>query len=202
MSSSPACGQRPWSRWAPTKNPSSRSTPPLSMRRQAGWATRGHGRTIRCQDMLGMAYAGLLFTASPEQDEPFAPPGATNDVLTGTMTALGVLAALLESAAIGTRGNRPYLPAAHRAVDAADPVRHRRERAPVVACRPGRGVIRAVQESISTSARTGGGSPSRLSPPTRGPGSRRRLTLASSTRRGRRALLCRGTRARAAYARR
>jgi crotonobetainyl-CoA:carnitine CoA-transferase CaiB-like acyl-CoA transferase len=46
--------------------------------------------------MLGMAYAGLLFTASPEQDEPFAPPGATNDVLTGTMTAFGVLAALLQ----------------------------------------------------------------------------------------------------------
>jgi crotonobetainyl-CoA:carnitine CoA-transferase CaiB-like acyl-CoA transferase len=46
--------------------------------------------------MLGMAYAGLLFTASPEQDEPFAPPGATNDVLTGTMIAFGVLAALLQ----------------------------------------------------------------------------------------------------------
>ena len=43
-----------------------------------------------------MAYAGLLFTASPEQDEPFAPPGATNDVLTGTMIAFGVLAALLQ----------------------------------------------------------------------------------------------------------
>jgi crotonobetainyl-CoA:carnitine CoA-transferase CaiB-like acyl-CoA transferase len=49
----------------------------------------------RCQDMLGMAYAGLVFTASPEQDEPFAPPGAMNDVLTGTMVAFGVLAALL-----------------------------------------------------------------------------------------------------------
>jgi crotonobetainyl-CoA:carnitine CoA-transferase CaiB-like acyl-CoA transferase len=50
----------------------------------------------RCQDMLGMAYSGMLFTASPEPDEPFAPPGAMNDVLTGTMTALGILAALLQ----------------------------------------------------------------------------------------------------------
>ena len=50
----------------------------------------------RCQDMLGMAYAGSLFSASPEQGEPFAPPGATNDVLTGTMLAFGVLAALVQ----------------------------------------------------------------------------------------------------------
>jgi crotonobetainyl-CoA:carnitine CoA-transferase CaiB-like acyl-CoA transferase len=50
----------------------------------------------RCQDMLGMAYSGMLFTASPEPGEPFAPPGAMNDVLTGTMTALGILAALLQ----------------------------------------------------------------------------------------------------------
>jgi crotonobetainyl-CoA:carnitine CoA-transferase CaiB-like acyl-CoA transferase len=48
----------------------------------------------RCQDMLGMAFSGMLFTASPEPDEPFAPPGAMNDVLAGTMTAFGILAAL------------------------------------------------------------------------------------------------------------
>lgn len=47
------------------------------------------------QDMTGMAYAGMLFTMSPDSDEPFAPPGAMNDVLTGTLLASGVLAALL-----------------------------------------------------------------------------------------------------------
>jgi crotonobetainyl-CoA:carnitine CoA-transferase CaiB-like acyl-CoA transferase len=47
------------------------------------------------QDMTGMAYAGMLFTMSPDPDEPFAPPGAMNDMLTGTMLASGVLAALV-----------------------------------------------------------------------------------------------------------
>ncbi len=70
--------------------------PAIIYAKAGGLGHTGPRANDRCQDMLGMAYAGMLFTASPEQDEPFAPPGATNDVLTGTMTAFGVLAALME----------------------------------------------------------------------------------------------------------
>ena len=72
------------------------ANPAIVYARAGGLGHTGPRAADRCQDMLGMAYAGLLFTASPEQDEPFAPPGATNDVLTGTMIAFGVLAALLQ----------------------------------------------------------------------------------------------------------
>jgi len=70
--------------------------PGIIYARAGGLGHTGPRAKDRCQDMLGMAYAGLLFTASPEAGEPFAPPGATDDVLTGTMTAFGVLAALLD----------------------------------------------------------------------------------------------------------
>jgi crotonobetainyl-CoA:carnitine CoA-transferase CaiB-like acyl-CoA transferase len=76
--------------------------PAVVYARAAGLGAAGPRANDRCQDMLGMAYAGLVFTASPEPDEPFAPPGATNDVLTGTMTAFGVLAALLQRQQSGT----------------------------------------------------------------------------------------------------
>jgi crotonobetainyl-CoA:carnitine CoA-transferase CaiB-like acyl-CoA transferase len=76
--------------------------PAVVYARAGGLGAAGPRANDRCQDMLGMAYGGLLFTASPEPDEPFAPPGATNDVLTGTMTAFGVLAALLQRQQSGT----------------------------------------------------------------------------------------------------
>jgi crotonobetainyl-CoA:carnitine CoA-transferase CaiB-like acyl-CoA transferase len=76
--------------------------PAVVYARAGGLGHAGPRANDRCQDMLGMAYAGLLFTASPEPDEPFAPPGATNDVLTGTMTAFGVLAALMRRQQSGT----------------------------------------------------------------------------------------------------
>ena len=38
-----------------------------------------------------MAYAGMLFTMSPDPEEPFAPPGAMNDVITGTYLFAGIL---------------------------------------------------------------------------------------------------------------
>jgi crotonobetainyl-CoA:carnitine CoA-transferase CaiB-like acyl-CoA transferase len=78
--------------------------PAVVYARAGGLGHNGPRANDRCQDMLGMAYAGLLFTASPEQDEPFAPPGATNDVLTGTMTAFGVLAALMQRQQSGLGG--------------------------------------------------------------------------------------------------
>jgi crotonobetainyl-CoA:carnitine CoA-transferase CaiB-like acyl-CoA transferase len=70
--------------------------PAIVYARAGGLGPDGPKAADPCQDMLGMAYAGLLFTASPEPGEPFAQPGATNDVLTGTMIAFGVLAALLQ----------------------------------------------------------------------------------------------------------
>jgi crotonobetainyl-CoA:carnitine CoA-transferase CaiB-like acyl-CoA transferase len=76
--------------------------PAIVYARAGGLGHTGPRANDRCQDMLGMAYAGLLFAASPEQDEPFAPLGATNDVLTGTMTAFGVLAALMHRKQSGT----------------------------------------------------------------------------------------------------
>ena len=53
------------------------------------------------QDMTGMAYAGMLFTMSPDPGQPFAPPGAMNDVITGTYLFGGILAALIRRAATG-----------------------------------------------------------------------------------------------------
>jgi crotonobetainyl-CoA:carnitine CoA-transferase CaiB-like acyl-CoA transferase len=53
------------------------------------------------QDMTGMAYAGMLFTMSPDPQEPFAPPGAMNDVITGTYLFAGILAALMRRTATG-----------------------------------------------------------------------------------------------------
>jgi crotonobetainyl-CoA:carnitine CoA-transferase CaiB-like acyl-CoA transferase len=53
------------------------------------------------QDMTGMAYAGMLFTMSPDPAEPFAPPGAMNDVITGTYLFGGILAALMRRARTG-----------------------------------------------------------------------------------------------------
>jgi crotonobetainyl-CoA:carnitine CoA-transferase CaiB-like acyl-CoA transferase len=69
--------------------------PSVVYARAGGLGHDGPRAADRCQDMLGMAYGGLLFTLSPEPDEPFAPPGAINDVLTGTMLSFGIIAALL-----------------------------------------------------------------------------------------------------------
>jgi crotonobetainyl-CoA:carnitine CoA-transferase CaiB-like acyl-CoA transferase len=69
--------------------------PSIVYARAGGLGHDGPRAADRCQDMLGMAYGGLLFTLSPEPDEPFAPPGAINDVLTGTMLSFGIVAALL-----------------------------------------------------------------------------------------------------------
>ncbi len=49
-----------------------------------------------CQDTVGMAYSGFMFTSSNSPDEPNYPPGALSDVLAGTMLAFGVLAAMRE----------------------------------------------------------------------------------------------------------
>jgi crotonobetainyl-CoA:carnitine CoA-transferase CaiB-like acyl-CoA transferase len=53
--------------------------PNLIYARAAGLGDRGPRANDHCQDMTGMAYAGLLFTYSSRDDVPFAPPGAMND---------------------------------------------------------------------------------------------------------------------------
>jgi crotonobetainyl-CoA:carnitine CoA-transferase CaiB-like acyl-CoA transferase len=69
--------------------------------RGAGLGVTGPRANDLAQDMTGMAYAGLLFTLSPDPQEPFAPPGALNDVITGTYLVGGVLAALIRRGRTG-----------------------------------------------------------------------------------------------------
>jgi crotonobetainyl-CoA:carnitine CoA-transferase CaiB-like acyl-CoA transferase len=67
----------------------------------SGLGPRGPRANDLAQDMTGMAYAGMLFTLSPDPREPFAPPGAMNDVITGTYLFGGILAALMRRAGTG-----------------------------------------------------------------------------------------------------
>ena len=67
----------------------------------SGLGTKGPRANDLAQDMTGMAYAGMLFTLSPDPAEPFAPPGAMNDVITGTYLFGGILAALMRRAKTG-----------------------------------------------------------------------------------------------------
>ncbi len=69
--------------------------------RGAGLGTTGPRANDLAQDMTGMAYAGMLFTLSPDPEQPFAPPGALNDVITGTYLVGGVLAALIRRSRTG-----------------------------------------------------------------------------------------------------
>jgi len=81
-----------------------------SLHAQNPWLVYAHGSGLGpkgphaddlAQDMTGMAYAGMLFTLSPDPEEPFAPPGAMNDVITGTYLFGGILAALMRRARTG-----------------------------------------------------------------------------------------------------
>ena len=67
----------------------------------SGLGARGPRANDLAQDMTGMAYAGMLFTLSADPGEPFAPPGAMNDVITGTYLFGGILAALMRRAKTG-----------------------------------------------------------------------------------------------------
>jgi len=75
--------------------------PKLIYARAAGLGVKGPRADDLAQDMTGMAYAGMLFTMSPEPGEPFAPPGAMNDVLTGTMLSFGIVSALAQRVGTG-----------------------------------------------------------------------------------------------------
>jgi crotonobetainyl-CoA:carnitine CoA-transferase CaiB-like acyl-CoA transferase len=67
----------------------------------SGLGAKGPRADDLAQDMTGMGYAGMLFTLSPDPAEPFAPPGAMNDVITGTYLFGGILAALMRRAQTG-----------------------------------------------------------------------------------------------------
>ena len=67
----------------------------------SGLGAKGPRAGDLAQDMTGMAYAGMLFTLSADPGEPFAPPGAMNDVITGTYLFGGILAALMRRAKTG-----------------------------------------------------------------------------------------------------
>ena len=60
----------------------------------AGLGETGPWADDPCQDTVGMAYGGFMFTCANAPDAPYYPPGAMSDVLSGTMLAFGVLAAL------------------------------------------------------------------------------------------------------------
>ncbi|MFE5028206.1 CaiB/BaiF CoA transferase family protein [Streptomyces sp. NPDC056656] len=77
------------------------ANPRLVYARGSGLGPTGPRANDLTQDMTGMAYAGMLFALSPDQEQPFAPPGALNDVITGTYLFSGVLAALLRRARTG-----------------------------------------------------------------------------------------------------
>ncbi|MFN0145198.1 MAG: CaiB/BaiF CoA transferase family protein, partial [Dehalococcoidia bacterium] len=70
--------------------------PRLVYARAAGFGEAGPWANDPCQDTVGMAYGGLLFTCSNDGETPYYPPGAMSDVLSGTMMAFGILAALRE----------------------------------------------------------------------------------------------------------
>lgn len=67
----------------------------------SGLGVEGSWAEDPCQDTVGMAYGGFMFTASPAADQPYYPPGAISDVLSGTMLAFGILAALAQRGRTG-----------------------------------------------------------------------------------------------------
>ena len=70
------------------------ANPTIVYARGTGLGDRGPRALDPCQDTVGMAYGGFMFTAATTAGEPSYPPGALSDVLAGTMLAFGVLAAL------------------------------------------------------------------------------------------------------------
>jgi crotonobetainyl-CoA:carnitine CoA-transferase CaiB-like acyl-CoA transferase len=70
--------------------------PRLVYARGAGLGDRGPRADDPCQDTVGMAYGGFMWTSANSASEPYYPPGAMADVLSGTTLAFGVLAALRE----------------------------------------------------------------------------------------------------------
>ena len=72
------------------------ANPAIVYARGSGLGEVGERALDPCQDTVGMAYSGFMFTTAADTVEPNYPPGALSDVLSGTMLAFGILAALRE----------------------------------------------------------------------------------------------------------
>ena len=77
--------------------------PRLVYAKGGGFAAHGPLADLPCQDTVGMAYGGLMDLLS-STGEPNYPPGGLSDVLTGTMLASAIMAALVRRATTGRGG--------------------------------------------------------------------------------------------------
>jgi len=66
-----------------------------------GYGTAGPAALDPCQDTTGMARSGFMFSHAGPEEAPVYPVGTLSDVLSGTMLAFGVLAAILEQRRTG-----------------------------------------------------------------------------------------------------
>src|SRR3990172_2275403 len=69
--------------------------PEIIYAQASGYGQRGPHGEDPCQDTVGMARSGFMYLNATPQGEPVYPMGLLSDVLSGTMLASGVLAALL-----------------------------------------------------------------------------------------------------------
>lgn len=69
--------------------------PQLIYAHATGFGPQGPHAQDPCQDTVGMARSGFMFNTPAADGSPTYPTGALSDVLSGTMLAFGVLAALL-----------------------------------------------------------------------------------------------------------
>ncbi len=78
-----------------------RLNPRIVYARAAGFGQDGPWARDPCQDTVGMAYSGFMYTSSSSNDVPYYPPGSLSDVISGTTLAFGILAALMERTRTG-----------------------------------------------------------------------------------------------------
>jgi CoA:oxalate CoA-transferase len=69
--------------------------PQLIYAHATGFGPQGPHAEDPCQDTVGMARSGFMFNLPTSEGAPTYPTGALSDVLSGTMLAFGVVAALL-----------------------------------------------------------------------------------------------------------
>ena len=69
--------------------------PELIYAHATGFGPHGPHAEDPCQDTVGMARSGFMFSAPTADGAPTYPPGGLTDILSGTMLSFGVLAALL-----------------------------------------------------------------------------------------------------------
>lgn len=75
--------------------------PNLIYAHSTGFGAFGPNALDPCQDTAGMARSGFMMNCASSDDEPVYPTGALSDVLSGTMTAFGVVMALLARERLG-----------------------------------------------------------------------------------------------------